>query len=48
MIERTPHNPNIFEVTLGGHTNRNHVGFEEKFKRIARQLGSKESDEESN
>jgi cytochrome c biogenesis protein ResB len=40
MIERVPNNPNVFEVTLGGHTNRNHVGFEEKFRRIARQLGS--------
>lgn len=46
MIERTPDNPNLFEVTLGGHTNRNHVAFEEKFKRIARQLGSKDFDEE--
>lgn len=28
------------EVTLGGNTNRNHVGFEEKFKRIEAELRS--------
>jgi cytochrome c biogenesis protein len=29
-----------FEVVLGGNANRNHVGFEEKFNKIAAQLGA--------
>jgi hypothetical protein len=32
---------NNFEVVLGGNTNRNELGLEDKFKKIVGQLGEK-------
>lgn len=33
---------NQYHVTLGGHTNRNHFGFEDKFKKVVQDLSDKD------
>jgi hypothetical protein len=40
MIEKT--SENTFEVTLAGEANRNHMGFEDKFKAIVTAVTSYE------
>jgi hypothetical protein len=38
----------LYKVTMGGHANRNQLGFEEKFKRIVADLdGSAEKEGEN-
>lgn len=41
MVEKN--DDGLFEVTLGGDANRNQLGFEEKFRRMVSELGSKVS-----
>ncbi|MEO8648903.1 MAG: cytochrome c biogenesis protein ResB, partial [Acidobacteriota bacterium] len=39
--------PNSFNIQLGGNTNRNHTGFEEKFKRLVKGIGGRIPSEDS-
>jgi cytochrome c biogenesis protein len=41
LIERGDH-PNKYNVILGGHTNRNHFGFEDKFRKVVQDLSDKD------
>ena len=43
MVEPNPAGADLFTITLGGHTNRNHVAFEEQFNRMVDQLCGRET-----
>jgi cytochrome c biogenesis protein len=37
-----------YQITLGGNTNRNRVGFEDRFRRLVKALGASEGEEQNN